>query len=214
MKLDPEDLAAAVENGIIQPGQADALTDFLTARAQRPGARTENFRVVNNFGEVFICIGQVMILSAIASVPFLFGAITLPVMAVLYWLMAEFFTFRKLRLAPAIVASLGFAALSARSYAVLAEGDLGGFWTLLLSGKYTFLLAFAVAIALAFIRFRLPFLLLPLALSATACVYFLASTIFPGLPYLAIFGACGLAILATAIWLDSLDPLRQSRTTA
>ena len=161
MKLDPEDLAAAVEQGIIQPGQANALTEILTARAQQPGARTENFRVVNNFGEVFICIGQVMILSAIASVPFLFGAITLPVIAVLYWLMGEFFTFRKLRLAPAIVASLGFAALSARSYAILAEGDLSGFWTLLLSGKYTFLLAFAVAIALAFIRFRLPFLLFP-----------------------------------------------------
>jgi hypothetical protein len=214
MKPDAEDFSAAVEHGIIDARQADALREFFSARRQQPGKRTENFRIVNNFGEVFICIGQIMILSAIASVPLLFGVITLPVMAIVYWLMAEFFSFHKPRLAPTIVAALGFAALAARSYAIFAEGDLAGFWTLLMSGNYVFLLVLAVSLAIAFIRFRLPFLLLPLAVAATACVYFAASSMFPRLPYLVIFGACGIAILVAAIWLDSLDPLRQSRTTA
>ena len=214
MTFTPDDLDAAVDTGILDAKQAKALQDFLTTRHQTPPGRNENVRVVNNFGEVFICIGQIMVFTNLSFMPDLIGTLTLPLAAVVYWIMAEFFTFKRLRLAPAIVATILFAVLALRSFAMLVDGNSSGFGELVFSGHAPYYLALAFFLIAAFARFRLPVLLLPLAGAATAWAYFFAVSNFPNLPLFGILGTCGIIILATAIWLDSLDPLRRSRTTA
>ena len=70
MKLEREDLNAAVENRILSAEQADALQDFLVVRHQTPRAGAENFRVTNNFGEIFISLGLIIMFIAAVFSPF------------------------------------------------------------------------------------------------------------------------------------------------
>ena len=62
------DLDAAVVAGVITRAQADALEEFAASRAGRPHASDERFVIVNNFAELFVAIGIVIL--AVAGMRF------------------------------------------------------------------------------------------------------------------------------------------------
>ncbi len=227
MKLEREDLNAAVENRILSAEQADALQDFLVVRHQTPRAGAENFRVTNNFGEIFISLGLIIMFIALTALTSIFDVssrtagstsmalyIVAPALAALFWGFAELFTFRRPQLSPAIVSAILFAASLTACFSVYVNGEPNLFAPIFSFDDTLLNFVRALALGLAFIRFKLPMLLLFFAAASAQAVFALVSTQFPGLPYNAIIGICGLAILLSAIWLDTLDPLRQSKTTA
>ncbi|MGI9481313.1 MAG: hypothetical protein ACR2OR_03040 [Hyphomicrobiales bacterium] len=207
MKFTKDDFVAAVDAGIIDARQADALEQFHKERLQAPRARNEHFRLANNFGEIFICIGQIMVLTVLADS----SLVWVIAGACLFWAMGEYFSFHKPRLAPAIVASVGFAYLAANAASafIFPENAFTVF-----DFKVELIGIAALASLAAFLRFRIPFLLLPIAAALTLLSIMVARDVFPGLPYLTIFAVCGLLILGLAIWLDAQDPLRQSRVNS
>ena len=207
MKFSRDDFVAAVDAGIMDSDQAEALQRFHAERLSAPRGRNEQFRLANNFGEIFICIGQIMVLTVVADS----SLVWLIAGACLFWAMGELFSFHKPRLAPAIVASLGFAYLAtAAADAVLFAGPPTTLFGLT-PEQVGFVALFLLA---AFLRFRIPFLLLPIAAAASLFLFFVASEVFPELPYLAILAVCGVLILGLAIWLDAKDPTRRSRANS
>ncbi|MGI9372471.1 MAG: hypothetical protein ACR2OJ_08240 [Hyphomicrobiales bacterium] len=227
MKLEREDLNAAVENRILSAEQADALQEFLAVRNQTPRAKAENFRVTNNFGEIFISLGLIIMFMAMIRAVGIFDIssatsgtlssvklVAIPALAALFWAFAEFFTYKRPQLLPAVTSAILFvvAVTSAASLYLHGNPDL-------LDATFAFEntwinLVRALAFGLVFMRFKLPMLLLFFAAAAAQTAFVFLSTQFPALPYNLILGVCGLAILLTAIWLDTLDPLRNSKTTA
>jgi len=216
MILRQDDLTAAADDGIISAEQARALSEFAAQRRTRPRPSNERFIVVNNFAEVFICVGQIMAASAISTYAGFAGAERAPTVylaaALLSWLMAEVFVYRKPRLAPAVLAALMVVYFTVSAYTAATGGEAAPKGVV---GAITDQLD-AASIALSallasFLRFRLPFLLLPTGLVFTAVMFRAAGGLFPDLAFHWIIAGCGLSLLALAIWLDTRDPLRQSR---
>ncbi|MFZ4532451.1 MAG: hypothetical protein ACOYOJ_11625 [Alsobacter sp.] len=205
MLLRRPDLDAAVAAAIITRTQADTLEAFAMGRAGRPHTSDERFVVVNNFAEVFVSIG-IMILIAAALVTLRQAPSGTPQiavsggMAVLAWLLAEFFVFRRRMMAPSIVSVLavGFFVGTAVSLARHGSTDL---WT-----AAEVQAAALVALGLGLVRFRVPFLVLPLA----ASLAFLAVDRTGG-PFLFVMAGCGLVFLAVAVMFDLRDPARVKR---
>jgi len=205
MLLRRPDLDAAVAAAIITRSQADALESFAMGRAGRPHASDERFVVVNNFAEVFVSIG-IMILAASALVTLRSVSAGVPQLVVaggaaaLAWLLAEFFVFRRRMMAPSIVSVLGVAFFVGTAVSVARHGSTH-FWS-----AAEVQAAALVALGLGLIRFRVPFLVLPLA----AALAFLAVDRTGG-PFLFVMAGCGLVFLAVAVMFDLRDPARVKR---
>ena len=205
MLLRRPDLDAAVAAAIITRSQADALEAFAMGRAGRPHASDERFVVVNNFAEVFVSIG-IMILIAAALVTLRSVPTGTPQLAVaggaaaLAWLLAEFIVFRRRMMAPSIVSVLGVAFFVGTAVSVARHGS-----THLWSAAEVQAAAL-VALGLGLVRFRVPFLVLPLA----ASLAFLAVDRTGG-PFLFVMAGCGLLFLAVAVMFDLRDPARVKR---
>ncbi|MHB2168296.1 hypothetical protein [Alsobacter sp. R-9] len=211
--LRKEDLTAAVEAGIISARQADALADFAAGRAGRARPSDERFVILNNFNELFVAIGLVLLATA-AHLALRFAPQPLPFyaalgFAVLSWGIAEVFAFHRPMMLPAIVAALAvclFAvqALTLSGIAMRFNGTamLGSLsvW----QGQAT-LIGGLLAVVL---RFRVPFLVLPLAGAVAATV-----TIGSGDLALLVAGLCGVVLLVLAVWFDLQDPARLKRAS-
>lgn len=200
----------------------------------------ENLRFLNNLNDIFITIGIVILamgLTAITALVFgpqLWGMVTggragalgalilMPVAGVM-WLIAEYFGSRRRMLLPTMAAITVFTGYSGLSIGMISSGltgmnaetvtSLGSAWsTLGKSGLGTFLGCGAAA-ALAWLRFRLPFCMFLMAVSAAAAAYTFAGffgdagLVFGGFLSLLI----GIATLAAAIWFDQTDPGRITR---
>lgn len=242
--FDRSDLRAAVDAGIITRDQASRMEAFLTKRAdpvsQVAPEQGENLRFLNNFNDIFITIGIVILamgLTAVTSLFFgpqfwsmvtggnagAFGAIILMPVAGVMWLLAEYFGRRRRMLLPTMAAISVFTLYSGLSIGMIASGltginaktvtSLTQAWdTLGNTGVGTFLGCGAAAF-LAWWRFRLPFCMFLIAVSAAATAY----------TFTGIFGDTGLvlggllsviigfATLAAAIWFDQQDPGRITR---
>jgi MFS family permease len=204
--LRPDDLTAAVEAGIISRDQADALEDLAADRAGRPHASDERFVIVNNFAELFVAIGLLMLLgagriAAEAAGATLGGTVVAAGSAVVAWLAAEYFTFRRRMMLPGIVAGL-----SAVWFAVSAVGAHDGLpvgQVLATQHGQAVLLVALLAIVL---RLRIPFLVVPVGLALAGVVISHA-----GDAVLAAVMLCGLAFLALAVRFDLRDPARLKR---
>ncbi len=233
--FDNQDLRAAEEAGILSREQATRLEAFLAKRvdpAQPDGvADAESLRFLNNFNDIFVTIGIVILAMGLTAVfGLMFGpsmgglAVMLPVAGIM-WMMAEYFGRRRRMLLPtmALVAIFTlFAGLSLGSVlsgftdgaAGLAGNLFGAVGKIEDAGIGTFAGFFAAA-GLAWWRFRLPFALFLMAISAAGGVYAAtgfkgdASLVFSGLVSMII----GLVTLATAIWFDARDPQRITRNT-
>jgi hypothetical protein len=241
--MDDADLDAAVAAGVVTPAQATALREFAAARAS---ARTvdeideERFRFMRGFNDVFFSIGIVLLGAAIVhysgAAVSAYGPthLAVPVLiwgagAAICWALSELLVRRMRAVLPGILLSMlfvffvlrGTPAFNIASYFHIAPwigkntvlGQLQG----VVLGEIPFS-AFVVALAAAlfYLRFRLPFALLLLAGSLVIAVMALAILFFPPplngpyvQPLLTLF--CGLAIFAAAMAFDLSDRTRVTR---
>ena len=208
---DPDDLAASVAEGIITPEQADAI------RRNR-AANDEPFKLVGNFGDVFLCLGLLFVYWAqgafmlVADVPVLWvhGGF-----AILFWLIAEFFVFSARRKFPAVVAIALFA-LSIHKIAALYLGDISlsglafGYFTGIETGirAIEHLAVITGALFLALLRFRQPIIVLGLGLCATLLAFAFARLYMAEAPARMVLAACGVTFLLLGFLLDMKDKAR------
>ena len=204
--MTPEEIDQAVAKGIITPGQALELK--AESAKKDPGVEEEPFAFVDNFGAVFVVVGLVILQGAPILFASVFGGLMAPLLyggfAAIYWVLAEGFVRGKRRL-PATVSTILFVYNGALAGQLLLGQDLGlaggiGQFT---SGETSFLILASVLLAIALARFRLPLLVLCLAL----CVVALAMSLLNA-PTLWIMGACGVTAILIGIILDLKDPTR------
>jgi hypothetical protein len=230
--FDRADLKAAEAAGILSRDQLSRLEAFLAARADpaRPaGGDSESLRFLNNFNDIFITIGIVILaigLTAVAGLVFqaaFGGALMLGVVAAGMWLLAEYFGKRRRMLLPTMALIAIFTLYTGLAIGLIVSGvaemaanpasTLFGAAANLDDASVGTFIGGAAAAALAWWRFRLPFALFLVALSIAGAVYTATglngdvSLLVGGLLSLVI----GLATLAVAIWFDSQDTGRITR---
>ncbi|MGI9485719.1 MAG: hypothetical protein ACR2RF_07525 [Geminicoccaceae bacterium] len=204
--MTPEEIDQAVAKGIITPGQALELK--AEASRKDPGVEEEPFAFVDNFGAVFVVVGLVILQGAPwlfstvldgLAVPLLFGGF-----ATIYWFLAEGFVRGKRRL-PATASTLLFVydgAIAGQMSIGQLLGAANGI-SQFATADTGFLALVALLLAIALVRFRLPLLVLGLALSIVALAMSLLNA-----PTLWIMGGCGLTAILIGIALDLKDPTR------
>lgn len=206
-----DDLDSSVAEGIITHEQADAIR-------RKRAANDEPFRLVGNFGDVFLCIGLLFVYWAqgafmlVASVPILWVHVGF---AILFWLIAEFFVFSTRRKFPAVV-SIALFVLSVHKVATLYLGDvsLTGMAFAYFSGIETGIRAIehltvvTGALLLALLRFRQPIIVLGLGLCATLLAFALTRLYVAETPARLVLAACGVFFLLAGFLLDMKDKAR------
>ncbi len=233
-----EDLRAAVAAGILTEAQAASVSALAHGRAgKRSGmpAEDEPFEFFKGFSEIFVSVGLVILLFGIIATVVAIGGfgvlVVLPLISAgIAWWWANYFTLRRRMNLPSMVlaSAFGWGIFWATMTLLGGPGDNARV-TVVLS-----LLVGAVAMALWYRRFRLPFAMFILGLFVLAAVYTMTASIdtlggfigggrwgADGLfdlresPYfgLATLGF-GLAAFAVAMWFDVQDRYRLGRHSA
>lgn len=199
-------LAAAVAEGIISQDQADAILALKKSRQ----ATDEPVNLVNNFGDLFLCLGLFILYWATAAFVRALGVD--PVMvyggfAVLFWILAEVFV-RSRRKFPAVVSALLFVWMALKIENQIVGDSFS--WTAIFAGQGEIgqLATLTAAFAATLIRFRLPILVLGLAISAVLLIFTYAMRHVDPFAALTVLTVCGLSLLAIGIWLDFRDRSR------
>jgi hypothetical protein len=215
MIIRKDDLESAVEHGIISASSAKALAEFTLKRSKAPRAVNEHFRLFSNFSEIFIVLGLLIIFSATRGIIGIFGLEFAVAGAIAFWLVAEFFTRKTTKMAPALAAALFACFFAVKSFLYFANITPFGILQANASHGGTVFAAVTVALVIAFFRFRIPALLaLILPAVTTAILFFAGMTDLKDPSFLWPIGLCGLTAIVIAIWFDSRDPLRRSRQNA
>lgn len=238
--IDTDDIRAAVGSGLLSESQAATLTALAHSRK---GAREgldpgdEPFELFRGFNEIFIMVGLSILAAGWSGVvgwlvyerletwratAILYSAIS----AGLIWLMAEYFIRRRRMVGPAILLAVMFAGNAAFGFTqqfaqvfMLARED---FSSLILPGLLS-----TAAVAVFWLRFKVPFAmaLIALGLFATAL---LAAAIRNGTPesftdvfvfsaessFAWITMALGIVTFIFAMVFDGSDPHRVTRRSA
>ncbi len=214
MAVTPKQLDEAVERGVISAEQAAEIAAISDDGDSAPVARSERFRFIDNFADVFICVGQFILMGAAGSLSAFspaVGPVTVYILfAAVNWAMLEYFGLWNRKYAPAFVAAL-LAAYSATTAYALSTGSTGIFTSGAIIDDPEISGLLAAVLLVAFLRARLPILLLPIAVLATAALTIARHDVFPDTPILALTALSGLVCLLIAIRLDMADPLRRSR---
>ncbi len=241
--FDRADIRAAEQAGILTRDQASRFEAFLVNRGD-PAAPVptdpESLRFLNNFNDIFITIGIVILAMGLTAVcALMFGPqalsagangnisfagamILLPVAAVM-WLLAEYFCRRRRMLLPSMALISIFTLYTGLSIGALASGITGPnaetarslFGAMKTAGNMgvTGFGGCLIAAGLSWWRFRLPFTLFLIAGSAAGAAYTFFG-FFGNMGYvlggLASLLIGGLTLLA-AIWFDAKDPGRITR---
>ena len=209
----PEHLEKALSRGVIDSRQAAEIAAISAEAETMAARRIERFRLFDNFADIFICIGQLVLMSAAtpfsALVPGMTPVSAYALFATVNWGMVEYFGRRNRKYAPAALAALLFAYAVARAYALNA-GRGGVFLSGAIADDFAVSAILAGALLLAFLRTGLPILLLAIALFGTISLTLVGRDIFPETPMLIISAVSGVACLAIAIRLDMKDPSRGS----
>lgn len=205
MAYSDDDLARAVQAGILRQKDVDGFRDFIASRHHGRASSEEYFRLVTGFNDIFVSIAILLVLGAAwyigATVHDSVGALAT---AALAWGLAEYFSRIRRMALPSILLLTTF--VSAAFFAIPFELDDG--WSLLQP---------ALAIAAAYAhwwRFKIPVTVA--AGMAAFALLILALFVEAGLDVLTDGGSyllmgLGLITLAKAIWWDSLNPLRTTR---
>ncbi|HLJ72535.1 MAG TPA: hypothetical protein VKU03_14545 [Roseiarcus sp.] len=228
-------LAQAVRDELISAAQADGLraleaqtaASAAPAWAAAPTPDDESLRLVSGFGDVFVAIGLALFFGAAGFfVQHFFGRLAMWLaVAVLAWLLAEFFTRRRRMALPSIILLVVFAGcVFIALLQILTGSDLfasnniigvakgGGedrpIW---LAGVAT-----AGAAALHYWRFRVPITIAAgaAALAAAFVAFGLSLSLQPSRGLVsALVLVCGLAIFSLAMAFDGSDRERATRRT-
>lgn len=229
--LNDTDIDAAVAKGILTEAQAAQLRAEARQRAIDQG-HEERFRFVKGFNDVFVSIGVVLFLLGAAF--FMPGGVGgLLFAAALVWCLAEILV-RQMRLVlPGILLAIVFVTLVFVACVPLpgdgwwATGNghvhIPSAWSILQAlqlwphGPLFFSLQALVPAAAAaayYWRFKLPFALVPMAVSLVIAALGVASFLLPNAPAVAdtIFSlVSGLALFAAAMAFDTADRERVTR---
>lgn len=200
-------LSIAVAEGVITQAQADAIT-AIKARKQ---STEEPFVLVNNFGDLFLCLGLLIVYLSMTRFATMLGLDPTMVyigFAVLFWVLAEIFVFKARRKFPAVVSVGLFIWLAVRAYLTIETPSFS--WTELIAGRGELsLLGLLTALfAITVLRFRLPILVLGLAVSAVLLVFTYAMRHVEPLAAFWVLALCGAALLLAGVYLDSRDRTR------
>ncbi len=232
MTLDDDDLTAAVAGGVLSAEKAAQLRAFASARRATPEVDEENIRLISSFNDIFVCVAVVLTLVAIGVLTALVTA-WLPglCVAAASWLMAEYFTRKRMMALPSILLVVTFSAgLGAFGALVLGVAmhplsHWGLFQSMNGSGTPRFpgsdlsvavTAGFGLASVGAFVhwlRFHVPITMAVLCASVLAAVIALGAMVFPGLVAWSseIMLICGLLLFALALRWDASDVQRRTR---
>ncbi len=197
-------LDTAVEEGIISAEQAEALR----AVEARKNASDEPVVLVNHFGDLFLCLGLLIIYFAISRFTALVGIEPLYVylaFAALFWVLADIFVFKARRKFPAVVSALLFVWLGFQAW-MIAFPDTVSIEAMVTGlGAQAPLFVLTALFAVSLLRFRLPILVLGLAVSAVGLVFTFAMRHVEPLAAFSVLALCGAALLIAGMYLDSRD---------
>ncbi len=221
-------IGLAVERGLITPQQAEGLRAIERESAQAEPDDDETFRFVTGFADIFVSIGIVLFIGALAFIMDA-GAGSTPMfagVAAAAWLLAEFFTGKRRMALPSIVllvifvAAVFIIALQVATALLPAPHALPErLWFLPTNSPAALAVAAIVTAAMAamhYIRFHVPITiaagtaalcLLALGLTAIA-VPRLHATLVDGVLLL-----CGVTVFGLAMRFDMSDPERLTRRT-
>lgn len=222
-----EDLEAAVKSGVITAEQASNLRRQAASGAPVDLAETETPRVTRGFNDVMLALGTAIITLALMSqwgLPWVQVAPTVYVTIAALWLISELLDVRRKAVLPGIVAVVGITA--AAIYIGISIGTRMGELPKEAATVREFLkfpvktvmwaaTTVAIANAIYYARFRLPFALLPLALGigvagVQAVILLFGWEQTAAIPH--ILGlAFGVLLFVAAMWYDTSDPLRRTR---
>lgn len=87
---EPTDIDAAVESGVISELSADRLRKFTAAQSHR-SAEAESLRFTSGFADLFAASGIVTLFLGLASIVWRMGSIAGFALAIVGWLLAEYF---------------------------------------------------------------------------------------------------------------------------
>lgn len=217
-------LALAIERGVLTLEQAGRLRGLET-EAEREPRDDEKLRFITGFGDIFVAIGLTLFLgatgyfAALATGLFGFGV----VLAVVSWLLAEFFVRRRRMALPSILLLVAFA------FAVFCAvfSLTGGSWPSRLEtpdtadlsavrGAVVAALATAALVGVHYRRFRVP-ITVAAGVAALVLATFAALTLVaPGLVvawFRPILFGSGIVVFTLAMRFDLSDPMRVTRRT-
>jgi hypothetical protein len=229
--LKDTDLDAAIAKGILTDAQAAALRDQARQRAIELG-HEERFRFLKGFNDVFFTIGVVLFLIGVGYFLVPYGVNGILIAAAIVWVLAEVLI-RQLRLVlPGILLVIVFVALVfAASVWLPAESWVGADIKQKIPSAFSIIqslqyypggpllftaraLVPAAAAGAFYWRFKLPFALVPMAVSLVLAAMGMASFLFPEAPAVAdtIFSlVSGLGLFAAAMSFDIADRERVTR---
>lgn len=228
-------LTRAINEGILTAAQLESLRALESALPPPPAADAwseprspddESLRFITGFSDFFVAIGLVLFFGAAGF--FLFHFIGMVAMwgglAVLAWLLAEFFT-RMRRMALPSILLLGVFVVSI--FATVTQAISG--WTPfqafvfgqatrdhVLTSIWLAGLAAAAGAGLHYWRFRVPITVAAGAAALSATALGLAASLWPGIDRWSFNGfllLCGIGVFALAMRFDSSDPERLTRRT-
>jgi len=201
-----DDLEQAVNKGIFSPSALAQFRAFIAERNHSPAADEEDFRLITSFNDIFVVIAcLLLLLSAGWVIQGIHSALATMVVAVMSWLLAEFFVLKRKMALPAIVLLVSFVANVFASVVLLFD----------IPGETAFMMAGLVATGAAWLhwtRFHVPITVAAGAATAVAFVMALLVSVFPVLKdmlnSLMLFG--GIAIFLLAMRWDMADLKRVS----
>lgn len=208
--MTPDQIKAALEAGIISEDQAQDLR--FKFKAENPYMAMigdeDDMRFIRSFADVFISIGIGLLLFGLMGVATLFGGKTAYLgIAVIVWIMAEYFGRKKRAHLPTLICALAFLFFATAGLFALLEG--AGIRSPIIGSFVTTLVMFAF-----YWRIRLPFCIILIAVSLLALFFSIITSISTGFTqdhfgWLTLF--CGLIIFGIALWYDTQDTHRSTR---
>lgn len=213
--MDNRDLLdTALAQGVISDEQRKQLSSLI---AEEKGDSQERLKPVGTFNEIFVTFGVAMLLSAcigLLKLLILSPAHTCIAAVVVAWAVAVYFD-RGGRFRLPISLAVFIAAINlSGALLMMMSGDAKA--SLFkeqetLAATVVPLFGGLTMLALGAYRFRIPFLMLPIAVLFTIIVTYAAKYTDSSLSYRLLLGVSGLCILATAIQFDLRDPERTQR---
>jgi len=244
-------LTRAVDQGLLTAEQADGLRKLALSEAETqstPAISTppplplanrdeasepddEKLRFVTGFADMFVTLGLALFFGSVAFLVRLYagGADMWVIIAVLAWLLAEFFTRRRRMALPSIVLLAVFTIAifeAVLEFAISAEPGLIPTWwvpwgtlnwfrvhaaSMLAAGLVT-----AVFAGVHYWRFRVPITIAAGAGALCAAFVAFAYWLMPAInknTFDGVLFVCGLCVFALAMHFDMSDPARQTRRT-
>ena len=223
-----EDLNSAVAAGAISSDAANALRAHVAASRGAVPADAEHFRLITGFNDIFVSIGAVILLMAMAAIGDAIWSnndgpspVSAALVAGTAWMLAEFFTAKKRMALPSIILLLAFVGGTFMTFVGLivaafdgsnSPADTVGVLLLALSGLLT-----AGAAWLHWRRFMVPITIAAgTAAIAGTVIALIVAAIGPKNPnmetiILSLVFVAGLVIFAFAMRWDMSDPRRETR---